>query len=161
MKTAHLLCGGLNRGTHSIADIFTFTFSYYHYRKKSKVIASAQRGLARWRSSLVLWLTRLADKVILLMYLNNARAQTTSAPARRLSSKGETNVLRRIRLSARCKWQVLQEARAQGIHPSVLLEVKRKSDPAYGASGGSAVKWMNLLNRLYLGNANRILAQGV
>ena len=161
MKTARLLCGGLNRDTHSIADIFTFTLSYYHYRRKCKVTASAQRGLARWRSSLVLWLTRMADKVILLMYLNNARAQTTSAPARKHAPRNGEIVRVHTRLSPQCKWQAVHEARAQGIHVRVLLEVKRKSDPAYGCCGRTAAHWVNILNRLYCTNANRMLAQGV
>ena len=160
------IAGALTRDTHNVVDIFFFVFGFYSFRRRSKVIASTQNVLDTWSRSLLLWFTRLADRVTLSMYLNSDVSRDTAAPAQRGSGRRNDDAKRtQVRMTVQAKWNAIVESREKGLSVGGFLQAHRNpavpSPYGYGAGRQASELWMKKLNKMYIEAANVLLAHGV
>ena len=101
-------------------------------------------------------MTRLADKTVLTLYLNNGTSEDRPPPSivlrakRRLATEPGESKSRKPHhyLSSEAKWQVLVDAREARADPETVLRLK-KSEAEYGCHWKSAEAWMRKEQSMY------------
>ena len=85
------LVGPIERDTHSVQDIFRFVLTFAKRRREALRPLSdmATKQIDMWTRALVAWLSKLADKAVLALYLNNARAANHAPPALSFARPGK------------------------------------------------------------------------
>ena len=166
LHAAGHIVGAMTRDTHTVKDIFFFVFAFYLFRKPCKVVESTKNVLDTWFRSLLLWFTKLADRVTLSMYLNSAISKDTAAPAqcRGVHYRKDPEAQLHVRMTVEAKWNAIVKSREVGLGVGSYLEAHR--NPAdhtspYGSSQHVAEPWLKKLNKMYIEAANTFLAHGV
>lgn len=166
LHAAGHIVGAITRDTHNVEDIFFFVFGFYVFRKPCRVVPPTKNVLDAWFRSLLLWFTRLADRVTLSMYLNSAISRDTAAPGQCRGVHYQKNPEARlhVRMTVQAKWNAIVKARESGLSVGSYLEANR--NPAdhtsqYGSSKHVAEPWLKKLNKMYIEAANALLAHGV
>ena len=166
MYAAGDINSSLIRDTQSIKDVFVFVLTYYHTRHYCRVVNTTKSALDKWRCSLMLWFTKLADKVTLSIYLNNPAAATQPAPARRSFSGRDGSKRKYVRMDIAAKWRLLCHSRQLGQSLGALLDARKTphdeevvdATSAYGSAATAARHWVAKLNKMYVESANCKLA---
>jgi len=144
------LVSALDRETQNLEDILKFVCSVERQvrgKKNGAQLSPVCKGrLARWRSALLHWFSDMADKVVLGMYLDNAKAKDHVPPSQSFQTP---NKRKYTMMSPEGKWLTIVDARRVRTNPSTVLALR--SDLAnYGCHEDSADAWLRKEQQMYL-----------
>ena len=150
-----VLVGHIDRDTLSLPDILRFVLTFARRHRSSGVVGSARwkplsaacaGKLDMWRRSLVAWLAKLADKVVLVLYLDSVASRDQVAPAVRFK---RPNKRKYTVISVEAKWATLEDARVTRADPVTVLAL-RSQLAEFGCHPDCADSWMRKEQAMYV-----------
>ena len=158
-----LLASHIDRDTQSLPDILRFVLTFARRQRSSmgstrwKPVSAACAGkLDMWRRALVAWLAKLADKVVLVLYLDSVESRDQVAPAMRFNrpEKRKYTVM-----SVEAKWAILEDARVNRADPVTVLALRSKL-AEFGCHKDAADSWLRKEQAMYANGAGIALSSG-
>ena len=110
-----------------------------------------------WRRALVAWLAKLADKIVLVLYLDNVESMDLAAPAVRFNKADKRKY---TFISMEAKWDILEDARATHAAPVTVLALRSKLAEC-GCHQDSADAWLRKEQQMYLKATGSALSSGL
>lgn len=153
----------IDRDTQSIWDILRFVLTFARRHRSSKdgtrwkpVSTSCASKLHMWRGALVAWLAKLADKIVLALYLDKVESMDLAAPAMRFNNADKRKY---TIVSVEAKWEILEDARATHAAPVTVLALRSKLAEC-GCHKDAADAWLRKEQQMYLKATCSALSSG-
>ena len=152
----NILVSTLDRQTLSLEDILRFVLHFERHRRNAKrpVSKPLSEFIAMSRRALLTWLTKWADKSVLVSFLNNATSTTLAAPALQFRRSEKRKY---CKVSVEAKWSILETARRTRANACTVLAVKSES-AELGCNEQAADVWMRKEHEIYAKNTAMVLA---